>query len=425
MEYNYYPYNQQHDLDFSTPDQSKCIIRPNFSDSTARQIMNTVDFVAKREMERYDLTTAFFDTIKHWYHSDKVVKVSPDKYWFHNLLTKFDNRLLKMITNGNLTYSYLAGDALIKRLLKIAQSMTPEEFKDACQDLQDNPNDQASQDLMKRLTSAANSALNDTRKKVKQAEESGLCGKGPGTLENIQLLTDTKILRSIALNKSDINRFVKHVVSRATESIGGIGYIEEESLLESEDIEDMANIENFAHIALLEDLNVRHKRYYMNFDLYIDDSGSMTDTMLLESGSIKFRLLSRILAKKMDDAKLLKDAYLFSSSGQLEKLPKNDFFSKKIDGGTCIQQCVDNAKKKNRPCIILTDGFDRLTGDMYDQAYFIILGNPRTDESFMPYYKKDRIMYYDDGQFYKPYIHRATYGSGDEYVSIHSSRFRD
>ena len=99
----------------------------------------------------------------------------------------------------------------------------------------------------------------------------------------------------------------------------------------------------------------------------------------------------------MDDAKLLKDAYLFSSAGQLEKLPKNDFFSKKIDGGTDIQQCVDNAKKKNRPCIILTDGFDRLTGDMYDQAYFIILGNPRTDESFMPYYKKDRIMYYDDG----------------------------
>jgi hypothetical protein len=421
----YYYNNEQHDLDFSTPDQSKCIIRPDFSDSTARQIMNTVDFHAKTLMERYGLTSAFFDTIKHWHHSDKVVKVSPDKYWFHNLLTKFDNRLLKMVTKGNLTYSYLAGDALMKRLLKIADKMTPEEFKDACQDLQDHPEDQFSQEFMKQLTSAANSALNDTRKKVKQAEESGLCGKGPGTLENIQLLTDTKILRSIALNKSDINRFVKHVVSRATESIGGIGYIEEESLLESEDIEDMANIENFAHVALLEDLNVRHKKYYMNFDLYIDDSGSMTDSMQLNSGSIRFRLLSRILAKKMDDAKLLKDAYLFSSSGQLEKLPKNDFFSKKIDGGTDIQQCVDNAKKKNRPCIILTDGFDRLSGDMYDQAYFIILGNPRTDESFMPYYKKDRIMYYDDGQFYKPYIHRSTYGSGDEYISIHSSRFRD
>ena len=163
----------------------------------------------------------------------------------------------------------------------------------------------------------------------------------------------------------------------------------------------------------------------MNFDLYIDDSGSMTDSMQLNSGRIKFRLLSRILAKKMDDVNLLRDAYLFSSTNQLEKLPKNDFFSRKIDGGTDIQQCVDNAKKKNRPCIILTDGFDRLTGDMYDQAYFIILGNPRTDESFMPYYKKDRIMYYDDGKFYKPYIHRATYGDDNEYVSIHSSRFRD
>ena len=46
-----------------------------------------------------------------------------------------------------------------------------------------------------------------------------------GTLENIKLLSDPKILRSIALNKSDINKFVKHIVSRATESIGGIGYI--------------------------------------------------------------------------------------------------------------------------------------------------------------------------------------------------------
>jgi len=82
---------------FQAPDQSKCIIRPDFIDSTANQIMSVTEGYQKSAMERYDLTAPFLDTIKHWHHKSKVIKVSPNKYWFHNLLTKFDNRLLKVI----------------------------------------------------------------------------------------------------------------------------------------------------------------------------------------------------------------------------------------------------------------------------------------------------------------------------------------
>tara|TARA_R110002167_G_scaffold6087_5_gene27719 strand:- start:5536 stop:6807 length:1272 start_codon:yes stop_codon:yes gene_type:complete len=407
---------------FQAPDQSECIIRPDFIDSTANQIMSVTEGYQKSAMERYDLTAPFLDTIKHWHHKSKVIKVSPNKYWFHNLLTKFDNRLLKMITKGNLSYSYLAGDALMKRLLKIAEQMTPEEFKEQCQNMQDNPESDEAKEMQKQMLSAANSALNETRKKVKQAENSQLAGKNPGTLENIKLLTNPAILKSISLNRKDINKFVKHIVSKATQSIGGVSYIQEESLLDSDDIEDLANIENFAHVALIEDLAVRHKKYTMNFDIYLDDSGSMSDSMKLESGSIKYRLLSRVLAKKMQDMNLLKDAYLFSSHTQLEKLPKDDFFSMKIDGGTDIQQCIDNAKKMNRPCIILTDGYDRLTGDMFDQVYFLILGDPRMDNSFMPYYEKKRIMYYDEGKFYPPYLYESQNYNKEKIFSIQSSK---
>jgi hypothetical protein len=109
----------------------------------------------------------------------------------------------------------------------------------------------------------------------------------------------------VALNGEALAKFVKFVINKAVSYSTGKRYTVEESIFDADDIEDISNIENLSHFALLNDLSVMENRYIMNFDIFIDDSGSMGCHYNLNGKRIELRHLARMIAFKMHAMKMV------------------------------------------------------------------------------------------------------------------------
>ena len=96
-------------------------------------------------------------------------------------------------------------------------------------------------------------------------------------------------------------------------------------------------------IAHLKTINTKLKIFnkdYSNFDVFIDDSGSMGSNYTLGGKRIELRVMARMIAFKMHQLGLIKDVWLFSAYNELFKIDISELFSSRIDGGTDISQCI-------------------------------------------------------------------------------------
>lgn len=363
------------------------------------------------------------DAFNHWFQGEKEYNIKPDKYWWHYLLQKIDNHLLQFVTNGNTGYSYLAAQATIDVLNKLyktyGDSLTDkiDEFNDSIQLGKEAPN----LDFKESMEKAANSAKNKIRKNIENVEKvSKNAGKGTSTntLDLMDLLSDPRLSRLVNVKENNIRDFLKTTIDRATESVTGKADIREESLFDSDDIEDLVNVENFAHLALFEDLTTRYKKYHVSFDIYIDDSGSMDSRINMDGVSTTYRDLARMLAYKLKNMDILRDCYLFSDFNNIAKISHDHIFSAHIGGGTDIAQCIRRAKKAKRPTIIVTDGWDSIKPEDYDENVFIlVLECPSMHASFVRFVKTKQLIFFGRNGFGKP-VMRETDQWGEKHKHI-------
>ena len=68
------------------------------------------------------------DTFKLFYSKDKTVALKPKMYWFHHFLSKCDNHILSLVTNGNTGFSFIAANAVIDVLRRYLNKENPEIF---------------------------------------------------------------------------------------------------------------------------------------------------------------------------------------------------------------------------------------------------------------------------------------------------------
>lgn len=384
------------------------IVRPTLLNSEARTIKN----LARERIKSFPLANQqgygyiMYDSYKLFNNKNCEFKIKPEEYWWHFLLSKLNNPLLKSVTTNRPIFSYIAAEAITAEVYKFL--LKNPDAKDIIERINNSIKEgkKPNIDDMKTMTDMANRAANKAKNTMSQVSNNLPPGKSLDQvdLKFINMLLDKKMLNLIKINKQEIASFVKHIVNNANETCTGQKTIIEESLFEAEDIDDLLNIENFAHIALLQDLAVKTVKYSMNFDLYIDDSGSMYSRADLgrESKSMSNRQLSRAFAFKLYNLGLVKDIYLFSHQHTLRKIDITELFTAKIDGGTDIVQCIDNAKKIRRPAIILTDGEDYLsTSNYYNKIYFVCLGDS-TNNTFSSYIRKKQYIFYSEGKLQKP-----------------------
>ena len=396
MQSKYYGYRSQYynnqEIDFGSVDQRSCIIHPNIDSLTANSILNTYDLSAYASV---NITQEMIlDGFKNYYNKDKKVVVKPSMYWFHHFLRKCDNHILSMVTNENMGYSHIASKAIMEALFNYLRKQDPDYIDEENQKV---TNGSASEELDK----AAKSAINKAKKAIQDLQDTAAnfgCGKSFGkTLEQAKILDDPSLLKKIKVNASELSKVVNHIIDKAVSNVGGKRYTVEESIFESDDLEDIANIENFAHVALLDDLSVKENRYILNFDLFIDDSGSMGTRVNLANKRVELRTIARMVAFQMYASKLVKDTWIFACKGELFKIPPEEIFTAKIDGGTNLSQCIRQSLKTGRPALLITDGNDYLEKDLKHnpKLYIVAIYMSHLSESFLEYGKKGQVLFYN------------------------------
>lgn len=359
-------------------------------------------------------SSIIMDAFSHWHKKDKKYEITPDKYWWHHLLSKVDNHLLQYATNDKAGYSYLAASKTMGILDKLYKKYG-DDLKDKLQQMNDdiqNGNDPSDKDFEKDMNSAANTAKNQIKKDIEKADKTGMdAGKGntKEDLDMMDLMMDSRLQKLVSVKGSNIKDFLKATIDKATECVGGKATIIEESIFDAEDIEDLVNIENFAHVALFNDLVTKTKKYTTSFDVYIDDSGSMGEYANMGdygASRVTYRNLARMVAFKLEQMNILRDCYLFASTGYMPKIDKKHLFAAHIGGGTDIAQCIKNSKKVNRPAIIITDGWDNIDmeNDYHKDCFILCVGMDSMSKSFERFAKNKQIIFYKNGKFLKTSI---------------------
>ena len=365
-------------------------------------------------------SSIIMDAFSHWHKKDKKYEITPDKYWWHHLLSKVDNHLLQYATNDKAGYSYLAAAKTMGILDKLYKKHG-DDLKDKLQQMNDdiqNGNDPSDKDFEKDMNSAANTAKNQIKKDIEKADKTGMdAGKGntKADLDMMDLMMDSRLQKLVNVKGSNIKDFLKVTIDKATECVGGKATIIEESIFDAEDIEDLVNIENFAHVALFDDLVTKTRKYTTSFDVYIDDSGSMESYANVGdgySGNVTYRNLARMVAFKLEQMNILRDCYLFSNQGNMPKIDKKHLFAAHIGGGTDIAQCIQSSKKINRPAIIITDGWDNINmeEDYHKDCFILCVGMDSMSKSFKRFAKNKQIMFYHHGKFLKTTIRENQWG---------------
>ena len=365
-------------------------------------------------------SSIIMDAFSHWHKKDKKYEITPDKYWWHHLLSKVDNHLLQYATNNKAGYSYLAAAktmGILDKLYKKHGNDLKNKLKQMNDDIQ-NGNDPSDKDFEKDMNSAANTAKNQIKKDIEKADKTGMdAGKGntKADLDMMDLMMDPRLQKLVNVKGSNIKDFLKVTIDKATECVGGKATIIEESIFDAEDIEDLINIENFAHVALFDDLVTKTRKYTTSFDVYIDDSGSMESYANMgndEATRITYRNLARMVAFKLEQMNILRDCYLFSNTGKMPKIDKKHLFAAHIGGGTDIAQCIQNSKKVNRPAIIITDGYDRIDTekDYHKDCFILCVGMNSMQRSFERFAKNKQLVFYDQGKFLKTIMAKNRWG---------------
>ena len=135
-------------------------------------------------------SSIIMDAFSHWHKKDKKYEITPDKYWWHHLLSKVDNHLLQFATNDKAGYSYLAASKTMEILDKLHKKHG-DDLKNKIQQLNDdiqNGNDPSDKDFEKDMNSAANSAKTQIKKEIEKADKTGMqAGKG-NTKEDLDMM---------------------------------------------------------------------------------------------------------------------------------------------------------------------------------------------------------------------------------------------
>lgn len=403
-----YRENIMNNIDGARP---KCIINNSLSKEDGylihrklkHHIPTTNDFILNQGADNL-----LSDLFNHWHEKDKDYSLRPDKYWWHHILSRLDNHLLQKLTNDNTLYSYIATKNSISILRKLLDKFSPEEMQQFADDMQANAEGDSSrtpnQDIMDAIEKASTSVQNKIKKEISDAENLPgglLSGDAPNDLNQLEALPKDVMSKLRSINKGQIGNFLKSTIDYAIEATTGKDRVTEESIFEADEIDDISNIENFAHIALFDDLMVTKKTKHVSFDIYIDDSGSMTSRVYGgEFNNTQFRTLAHLLAFRLMQLNILRKSYLFSSHGQIEEFDKKDLFKARFSGGTDIQQCIKKAQKEKRPAILITDGYDQIDPkkDYYKDMYILVLGTS-LPSCFKEFAKNNQILFFYNSKF--------------------------
>lgn len=352
-----------------------------------------------------------YDIFKMYYHKmDKLEfeeRTSANHTRF-KFLEKANNPVGKIMTeSGNLKSAIFTRNMMMYYLMQMTQLEYID--PDAAQNLQNGLNgdsefnnddaDNAMDKMFNSQTSknALDRAMQDAQDTCKMMDENleqdvqekmfDEANKNSGGAEAGKLSPDymrqiAGRLASIKMSMGSLKEKLKKILDKSASYFSSRKITTYEDLFNAQDVsglEDYELLHPKIRKIFAEDVQIKDTKSVGKIDVYVDISGSMSDSC--GSRSADGHYISRIdfaksMVAKLKEMDMLNDVYLFDNR---VKKYRNDLISiSMIDcgGGTTIDAAVSNIKKNNLNALVITDAEDRCS--IYsDKAFFIGLEGAR------------------------------------------------
>ena len=344
----------------------------------------------------------------------KIAKIDSKNKWQMNMVNRFNNPYLRIVTQNHNFYSFLATAEMTTRLVQVLADTSEEGLQKQFGQGGDGlpqPSDAA-------LDKAIKEGQKEVDDKIQKSEEMGglLPGDESGEHDLNKQLDYIKLLSEIYIKDDKVTNFITKTLKCSTAYFSKKYKEIEESLFEADDYDEIINLEELAFpdginpLAAL-DLVVPRREYHMKFDVYVDYSGSMDSSYHFNSkkhGSttITGYDLSALTALRINKAGFINDCYVFDNSVKKLKQGALDYLHHKPGGGTTTDKVIQNIAKTGNPGLIITDGADTLRH--YSPNAFIILvlgGDMCRNEIGDKFVNNKQVMKFDPNtnvfEFYK------------------------
>lgn len=390
---------------YSFKKEKKNIIDPDLDYWTASDLKRVIDrhvsTLDKDLQEIYRSGAIPQDLIEdvfknYYYHPDDIVYINLDKPelgWKMDVIDKTSNYYLKAMTRGNQLYSAIMAKNVTTALLKLIY----QHRKNGGDGGQGNGGLQGALSGIgedgvpgisdQQIEAAIEAAAEATTKEAGEMKESlanmvggDAAGKMAEDIKTYDLLKQIEEFKNfLRFSPATLSKFVKGCYKNVSNYYNANSTVFEESFIDADEVLELEDIEMLLPVfrnANLPDLTVKAHTHSFKFDIYLDASGSMHDTIRVNNTSISLYDLCRYVAIKLHSLGLVKDIYVFD--GSVKKV-KDVFHLMTIGcgGGTNFNNVLSNIKKTKMSSVILTDMQDHI-GGYVKEAYFIGM------ETFVP-----------------------------------------
>lgn len=212
-------------------------------------------------------------------------------------------------------------------------------------------------------------AIEEVKKKIELMENSGAEVNESNAREMIGKIDLLEKHRSeitqLNISREAILKAVKKILDKSTSYFSARYKVDEVDIYSAEDLNSLEGIE-FLHPAFrkgsIDQLITREKRYFGKYDLYVDNSGSMSSSAgLPDNPNVSCMLLAKAIALKMKRLDLLNTLYEFQSSVTKLENTEMAIFDMGARGGTDITNVIRSVKKSGENSVVLTDAEDHVS----------------------------------------------------------------
>ena len=308
------------------------------------------------------------------------------------------------------TMDYLDADASekIKNGMNGQSEFDTEGFDDAMKDMMDSQQGKsAMDDAIKKATDLCNQMDNVMDQEVQERmfdQVNEAAGSQAGQLSPDYIKHVAQSLENISLSMGSLKEKLKKLLDKSASYFSSKKKVIHEDLFNSDNISGLEEFE-FLHPKLrklfAEDIMVKDTKSVGKIDVYIDISGSMSDScgVTNKDGNRISRIdFCKSMVAKLAEMDMLNDVYVFNNN--VKKYKKDPISIAILDtsGGTTINKAVESVHNNGVNAIVLTDAEDSC--NIYsEKAFFIGLQGARfshfRNETISEYSKNDQVIIFD------------------------------
>lgn len=364
------------------------------------EVMTNKYLTIEEYRENYSKLEALESKIYQLFSSDLIADIynlyylkSKDQYYTitdkniqnYKILELINNSGVKILTNSSYTTSLLFTVEICKAIYQSLIDTLLKESPNDCQSNKDKTPEKFIQETIENeIKNISKNAFEKALDKIKLLEENeiDLRKLDQSLRENSSAPNPIQLVNCIAkglnLSKENIKSIVGRILDKSNGLFNEKAKFYENDIFDSHDLSELEGLEYLNPIfrrVKWDDVYTLNKRTHGKVNVYLDISGSMTETCYIGGRRTKKGLVAKSICSKLTGMKLIHNLILFNNfiNRVIENPTPADIFSVSERGGTSINIVIRDCIERGENAIIITDCEDVIR--MHSERC-IIIGTP-------------------------------------------------